>query len=84
IGECVSKGASRHVKIARHRRTGQLAAIKTPRLDFAFDSHTFLNTRQAKVDILRLGINREIIMINLMSYESRSEVEVKVRHYSRP
>lgn len=28
IGECVGKGASGHVKIARHRRTGQLAAVK--------------------------------------------------------
>ncbi|KAH9003380.1 hypothetical protein EDB86DRAFT_2354141 [Lactarius hatsudake] len=50
IGECVGKGASGHVKIARHRRTGKLAAIKILPLDFVFSSRTSLNTRQAKVD----------------------------------
>ncbi|KAF8265834.1 kinase-like domain-containing protein [Lactarius quietus] len=68
IGECVGKGASGHVKIARHRRTGQLAAIKILPLDFVFGSRTSLNTRQAKVDKQRLGIDREIIMMKLMNH----------------
>ncbi|KAI0000169.1 kinase-like domain-containing protein [Russula compacta] len=68
IGECVGKGASGHVKIARHRRTGQLAAIKILPLDFVFGSRTSLNTRQTKVEKLRLGIDREIIMMKLMNH----------------
>lgn len=68
IGECVGKGASGHVKIARHRRTGQLAAIKILPLDFVFGSRTSLNTRQAKADKQRLGIDREIIMMKLMNH----------------
>jgi len=68
IGECVGKGASGHVKIARHRRTGQLAAIKILPLDFVFGSRTSLNTRLAKADKQRLGIDREIIMMKLMNH----------------
>ena len=68
IGECVGKGASGHVKIARHRRTGQLAAIKILPLDFVFGSRTSLSTRQAKADKQRLGIDREIIMMKLMNH----------------
>ena len=68
IGECVGKGASGHVKIARHRRTGQLAAIKILPLDFVFGSRTSLNTRQAKAEKQRLGIDREIIMMKLMNH----------------
>ncbi|KAI0288365.1 kinase-like domain-containing protein [Russula brevipes] len=68
IGECVGKGASGHVKIARHRRTGQLAATKILPLDFVFGSRTSLNTRQAKLDKQRLGIDREIIMMKLMNH----------------
>ncbi|KAI0261651.1 kinase-like domain-containing protein [Gloeopeniophorella convolvens] len=68
IGECVGKGASGHVKIARHRRTGQLAAIKILPLDFVFGSRTSLSARQAKTDKQRLGIDREIIMMKLMNH----------------
>ena len=68
IGECVGKGASGHVKIAKHRRTGQLAAVKVLPLEFAFNSHTSLRTRQAKSDKQRLGIDREIVMMKLMNH----------------
>ncbi|KAI0064398.1 Pkinase-domain-containing protein [Artomyces pyxidatus] len=68
IGECVGKGASGHVKIARHRRTGQLAAIKILPLELVFNSRTSLKSRQAKSDKQRLGIDREIIMMKLMNH----------------
>jgi len=68
IGECVGKGASGHVKIARHRRTGQLAAIKVLPLDLVFSSCTSLKSRQAKADKQRLGIDREVIMMKLMNH----------------
>ncbi|OSX61070.1 hypothetical protein POSPLADRAFT_1146716, partial [Postia placenta MAD-698-R-SB12] len=67
IGECVGKGASGHVKIAKHRRTGQLAAVKILPL------HPFATSRaslaaQAKSDKQRLGIDREITMMKLMNH----------------
>ncbi|KAA1472090.1 Pkinase-domain-containing protein [Dentipellis sp. KUC8613] len=68
IGECVGKGASGHVKIARHRRTGQLAAVKILPLDLVFSSRTSLKSRQAKSEKQRLGIDREIIMMKLMNH----------------
>ncbi|GJE85232.1 serine/threonine-protein kinase [Phanerochaete sordida] len=66
IGECVGKGASGHVKIARHRRTGQLAAVKILPLQ------PFVSNRnaqaQAKTEKQRMGIDREITMMKLMNH----------------
>ncbi|KAI0696823.1 kinase-like domain-containing protein [Cytidiella melzeri] len=67
IGECVGKGASGHVKIAKHRRTGQLAAVKI------LPIQPFVNSRashasQAKTEKQRLGIDREITMMKLMNH----------------
>ncbi|EKM57552.1 uncharacterized protein PHACADRAFT_206451 [Phanerochaete carnosa HHB-10118-sp] len=66
IGECVGKGASGHVKIARHRRTGQLAAIKILPLQ------PFVTSRnaqaQAKSEKQRMGVDREITMMKLMNH----------------
>ncbi|PCH35208.1 Pkinase-domain-containing protein, partial [Wolfiporia cocos MD-104 SS10] len=59
IGECVGKGASGHVKIAKHRKTGQLAAAKILPLPPA---------QQAKSEKQRLGIDREITMMKLMNH----------------
>ncbi|KAK7681394.1 hypothetical protein QCA50_015486 [Cerrena zonata] len=64
IGECVGKGASGHVKIARHRRTGQLAAVKILPLH---PSRTTADN-QAKTEKQRLGIDREITMMKLMNH----------------
>ncbi|KAH9923941.1 Pkinase-domain-containing protein [Epithele typhae] len=69
IGECVGKGASGRVKIARHRRTGQLAAVKIlPLQPFLSSRSAATSTAQAKVDKQRLGIDREIIMMKLMNH----------------
>ncbi|RPD56004.1 Pkinase-domain-containing protein [Lentinus tigrinus ALCF2SS1-6] len=67
IGECVGKGASGRVKIARHRRTGQLAAIKILPLQPFLSSRNSSNA-QAKAEKQRLGIDREIIMMKLMNH----------------
>ncbi|TBU62648.1 Pkinase-domain-containing protein [Dichomitus squalens] len=67
IGECVGKGASGHVKIAKHRRTGQLAAIKILPLQPFLSSRNSANA-QAKAEKQRLGIDREIIMMKLMNH----------------
>ena len=67
IGECVGKGASGRVKIARHRRTGQLAAVKILPLQPFLSSRSTSNTN-AKAEKQRLGIDREIIMMKLMNH----------------
>ncbi|OCH86506.1 Pkinase-domain-containing protein [Obba rivulosa] len=67
IGECVGKGASGHVKVAKHRRTGQLAAIKILPLQPFVHSRTNLEA-QAKSDKQQLGIDREITMMKLMDH----------------
>lgn len=66
IGECVGKGASGHVKIARHRRSGQLAAIKIlPLQPFV---HSRNAQAQAKTEKQLMGIDREITMMKLMNH----------------
>jgi serine/threonine protein kinase len=68
LGECVGKGASGRVKIARHRRTGQLAAVKILPIAPLVSSRASLATQQAKYDKQRLGIDREITMMKLMNH----------------
>ena len=64
IGECVGKGASGHVKIAKHRRTGQLAAVKI----LPLHSSRAIVENPAKTEKQRLGIDREITMMKLMNH----------------
>ncbi|KIM86797.1 hypothetical protein PILCRDRAFT_86432 [Piloderma croceum F 1598] len=68
IGECVGKGASGRVKIAKHRFTGQLAAVKILPLQPLVNSRASLATQQAKSEKQRLGIDREITMMKLMNH----------------
>jgi serine/threonine protein kinase len=67
IGECVGKGASGHVKIAKHRRTGQLAAVKILPLQ-PFVTSRSSRSSQAATEKQRLGIDREITMMKLMNH----------------
>ena len=68
LGECIGKGASGRVKIAKHRRTGQLAAVKILPIAPLVSSRASLATQQAKSDKQRLGIDREITMMKLMNH----------------
>ncbi|KAJ6595772.1 hypothetical protein DFH09DRAFT_905778 [Mycena vulgaris] len=68
LGECVGKGASGRVKIAKHRVTGKLAAVKILPLAPLVNSRASLATQQAKTDKQRLGIDREITMMKLMNH----------------
>ncbi|GLB42257.1 putative serine/Threonine protein kinases, catalytic domain [Lyophyllum shimeji] len=68
LGECVGKGASGRVKIAKHRLTGQLAAVKILPIAALHSSRASLATQQAKSDKQRLGIDREITMMKLMNH----------------
>ncbi|KAF7794777.1 hypothetical protein EIP86_005915 [Pleurotus ostreatoroseus] len=68
VGECVGKGASGHVKVARHRRTGQLAAVKILPLQPFAASRATDAASQAKSEKQRLGVDREITMMKLMDH----------------
>ncbi|KAF5357040.1 hypothetical protein D9756_006736 [Leucocoprinus leucothites] len=68
LGECVGKGASGRVKIAKHKRTGQLAAVKILPIAPLVNSRSSLTTQQAKSEKQRLGIDREITMMKLMNH----------------
>jgi len=68
IGECVGKGASGRVRIAKHRRTGQLAAIKILPFHPVVNPRTSLATQKNKYERQRFSIDREIIMMKLMNH----------------
>lgn len=68
IGECVGKGASGRVKIARNRYSGQLAAVKIVPLSPLFTSRTSINTWLEKSERLRMSLDREIAMMKLMNH----------------
>lgn len=70
LGECVGKGASGRVKIAKHRDTGQLAAVKILPVTPLVNSRTSLATKQAKSERQRLGIDKEITMMKLMNHRN--------------
>ncbi|TFK73449.1 Pkinase-domain-containing protein [Pluteus cervinus] len=68
LGECIGKGASGRVKLAKHHLTGQLAAVKILPVAPLVNSRASLATQQAKTDKQRLGIDREITMMKLMNH----------------
>ncbi|KAL1745494.1 kinase-like domain-containing protein [Schizophyllum fasciatum] len=68
LGECVGKGASGRVKIAKHQVTGQLAAVKILPLAPLVSSRRNTAVDPAKAEKMRLGIDREITMMKLMNH----------------
>ncbi|KAK2462380.1 hypothetical protein APHAL10511_005686 [Amanita phalloides] len=68
LGECVGKGASGRVKIAKHRRTGQLAAVKILPIAPLINSRNSLDTQHYIYEKFRLGVDREITMMKLMNH----------------
>ncbi|KAF8521245.1 Pkinase-domain-containing protein [Hysterangium stoloniferum] len=62
LGETIGKGASR-VKIARHKVTKKLAAVKI--LPFA---SAYLGVSPAKAQKHRMSVEREIVMMKLMEH----------------
>ncbi|EIN08450.1 Pkinase-domain-containing protein, partial [Punctularia strigosozonata HHB-11173 SS5] len=68
LGECVGKGASGRVRVAQHRRTGQLAAVKILPLQPIISSRADLATAHAKSEKFRLGVDKEIITMKLMNH----------------
>ncbi|KAH8113869.1 kinase-like domain-containing protein [Phellopilus nigrolimitatus] len=68
LGECVGKGASGRVKVARHCETDQMAAVKILPLETVLSSRLSLRSRENKAEKHRNGIDKEIIMMKLMDH----------------
>jgi serine/threonine protein kinase len=68
MGECIGRGASGRVKIAKNRHPGQLAAIKILPLQPFVNARASSSSRHTKSNKQRLGINREITMMKLMDH----------------
>ena len=68
LGECVGKGASGRVKVARHEQTGQMAAVKILPLEAVIASHLSMRSKENKAEKHRNGIDKEIIMMKLMNH----------------
>lgn len=68
LGECVGQGASGRVRIAKHRRTGQLAAVKILPLTPKLSSRASLRTQVANSEKFRLGVDKEIVTMKLMHH----------------
>lgn len=62
VGECIGRGASSRVRIAKHRQTGQLAAVKIIPI-LPLDTHPGLKSEKQ-----RLNIDREIVIMKLMNH----------------
>ncbi|KAI5996299.1 hypothetical protein EDD15DRAFT_2365126 [Pisolithus albus] len=62
VGECIGRGASSRVRIAKHRQTGQLAAVKIIPI-LPLDTHPGLKSEKQ-----RLNIDREIVVMKLMNH----------------
>ncbi|KAH8829040.1 hypothetical protein DL96DRAFT_1696038 [Flagelloscypha sp. PMI_526] len=68
LGECIGKGASGRVKIARHCHTGQLAAVKILPISPLASSRNSAHIDPVKAEKQRLGIDREVTMMKLMNH----------------
>ncbi|ORX39867.1 kinase-like domain-containing protein [Kockovaella imperatae] len=69
IGRTIGKGASGRVKIAKHSRTGQYAAIKiVPKHALLFSSRMSIADAGNKHDKAVLGIEREIVIMKLIDH----------------
>ena len=71
LGECVGKGASGRVKVARHVETGQMAAVKILPLEHV------LSSRHRSIANCSARIPRTMTRIRS---QSRSELYVPLRH----
>ncbi|WVQ98704.1 hypothetical protein IAU59_005835 [Kwoniella sp. CBS 9459] len=69
IGRTIGKGASGRVKIAKHSKTGQYAAIKiVPKHALLMSSRMSITEAGAKHDKAVLGIEREIVIMKLIDH----------------
>ncbi|KAG6336391.1 hypothetical protein ID866_2711 [Astraeus odoratus] len=68
LGECVGNGSSGRVRIAKHRCTGQLAAVKILPVYPPVASNVPSAAQLARSDKQRRAIDKEVILMKLMDH----------------
>ncbi|THH14632.1 hypothetical protein EW146_g5724 [Bondarzewia mesenterica] len=68
IGRTIGKGSSGRVRIARHSKTGQYAAVKIVSKIALVNSRMSMQNLEEHADRVLLGIEREIVIMKLISH----------------
>ncbi|KAH9027927.1 kinase-like domain-containing protein [Lactarius hengduanensis] len=68
IGRTIGKGSSGRVRIARHSKTGQYAAIKIVSKTALVNSRRSIQGLEEQADRILLGIEREIVIMKLIDH----------------
>ncbi|TFK51778.1 Pkinase-domain-containing protein [Heliocybe sulcata] len=70
IGRVIGKGSSGRVRIARHARTGQYAAVKIVSKNAILESRMSLDDLENEADRILMAIEREIVIMKLIDHPS--------------
>ncbi|KAK0238685.1 kinase-like domain-containing protein [Armillaria nabsnona] len=68
LGRTIGKGSSGRVKLARHSKTGQMAAVKIIRKSFLFSRMESLDNAEEDVARLEQALQREIVIMKLVDH----------------
>ncbi|SJL03512.1 uncharacterized protein ARMOST_06868 [Armillaria ostoyae] len=68
LGRTIGKGSSGRVKLARHSKTGQMAAVKIIRKSFLFSRMESLDNAEEDAARLEQALQREIVIMKLVDH----------------
>ncbi|KAG7444326.1 Pkinase-domain-containing protein [Guyanagaster necrorhizus] len=68
LGRTIGKGSSARVKLARHSKTGQMAAVKIIRKSFLFSCKESLDNAEEEAARLEQALQREIVIMKLVDH----------------
>ncbi|KAF8920564.1 kinase-like domain-containing protein [Mucidula mucida] len=68
VGRTIGKGSSGRVKVARHAKTGQMAAVKIIPKAFLYSRMESLNNAADEAERFELALQREIVIMKLIDH----------------
>ncbi|KAL0570995.1 serine/threonine-protein kinase gin4 [Marasmius crinis-equi] len=68
MGRTIGKGSSGRVKLARHAKTGQMAAVKIVSKSFLYSHTESLDELASEAEYKELSLQREIIVMKLIEH----------------
>ncbi|KAK0457711.1 Pkinase-domain-containing protein [Desarmillaria tabescens] len=68
LGRTIGKGSSGRVKLARHSKTGQMAAVKIIRKSFLFSRRESLDNAEEEAARIEQALQREIVIMKLVDH----------------
>ncbi|KAF9266853.1 Pkinase-domain-containing protein [Marasmius fiardii PR-910] len=68
MGRTIGKGSSGRVKLARHAKTGQMAAVKIVSKSFLYSHTESLDQAVSEAEYKELSLQREIIVMKLIEH----------------